>query len=136
MIEKEDSFLMTKEYKRFNEFCNACKRDKYIGLRFGQPGIDKTISATHYNSSWDLIKRYYRVGQEFTKSITLVPHELSKINTILYKAEVADSPSSRVAFSLKKDIYKIYQVMYKARFCLLTQGKNYTEQEFKKMRLE
>ncbi len=134
MIEVEDSFLVTKEYKRFNEFCNACKRDKYIGLCFGPPGIGKTISATHY-SSWDLVKKYYRVGQEFNKPNTLVPHELSKLNTILYTAEVANSPS-RVAISLKKDIYKVRQVIYEAKFCLLTQDKNYTEQEFKEMRVE
>lgn len=134
MIEAEDSFLVTKEYKRFNEFCNSCKRDKYIGLCFGLPGIGKTISATHY-SSWDLVKKYYRAGQEFNKPSTLVPHELSKLNTILYTAEVANSPS-RVAISLKKDIYKVCQVRYEAKFCLLTQDKNYTEQEFKDMRVE
>ncbi len=98
------------------------------------PGIGKTISATHY-SSLDLVKKYYRAGQEFNKPSTLVPHELSKLNTILYTAEVANSPS-RVAISLKKDIYKVCQVRYEAKFCLLTQDKNYTEQEFKDMRVE
>ena len=58
-IEAEEDFLITKEYKRFNEFCNACKRDKYIGLCYGPPGIGKTISAKHY-SGWHLIQKYYR----------------------------------------------------------------------------
>lgn len=133
-IEAEEDFLITKEYKRFNEFCNACKRDKYIGLCYGPPGIGKTISAKHY-SSWHLIKKYYREKQEFNKPSTIVPYELSNHNTILYTAEVANSPS-RVSGSLKKDIYKVCQVRYEAKFCRLAQDNNYTDQEFREMKLD
>jgi DNA transposition AAA+ family ATPase len=82
------SFVITKEYRRFEEFCAACRRYHYIGLCYGPPGVGKTLSA-HYYARWDVLGPVLkRRGGEATQR-----HTLQDCRTLVYTPTVANHPN-------------------------------------------
>lgn len=87
MLAIEDpSFISTKEYRRFAEFCGACKRSGYIGLCHGLPGVGKTYAATHF-TNWELIERWRQTFDEYN-----APPAVRSYDSILITPGVAESP--------------------------------------------
>lgn len=82
------SFLITKEYRRFVEFCEACRRYRYIGLCYGPPGVGKTLSARHY-AKWDLVESVseHRYDDGFS-----IPPEIEACHAVVYAPSVTVSP--------------------------------------------
>lgn len=50
-------FVTTKNYRRFGEMCDACRRTRVVGLGYGPPGTGKTESAKQY-AQWNLFKPF------------------------------------------------------------------------------
>ncbi len=84
-----DGFVVTREYRRFAEFCAACARYRYIGVCVGAPGVGKTASAKRY-ARWDLIEplfpRYAYTAQP--------PPEVASCRSVFYTPPVANSPAA------------------------------------------
>jgi DNA transposition AAA+ family ATPase len=81
------AFVETREYRRFREFCDACRRDRYIGLCYGPAGVGKTLSARHY-ADWDRVAsaRPYADRGEFR------PDEVPGNGCVFYTVAVVNSP--------------------------------------------
>jgi DNA transposition AAA+ family ATPase len=86
-IAEEESFIVTKEYRRFSEFCDACLREKYIGLCYGSPGVGKTLSARHYTKWYFLEHRL----PNYMPYLPLPP-QIITCRTVLYTAEIINTP--------------------------------------------
>ncbi|MBC7999269.1 MAG: AAA family ATPase [Leptolyngbya sp.] len=80
-------FIVTKEYKRFAEFCDACRRERYIGLCYGAAGAGKTLSARHY-ARWDLLEHRLPRNRPYLP----LPPEIAGCRTLLYTPEVLNTP--------------------------------------------
>ena len=85
-------FIETLEYRRFVEFCDACRQYRYIGLCFGPPGVGKTLSAMRY-SRFESIGAYDPAIEE----TPLTP----VLDTVFYTPLVMNSPS-RVDTDIKR----------------------------------
>lgn len=55
---KELVFATTKQHLQFGEFCDACRKYRYIGICHGVPGAGKTRSAREY-ASWDVLSSLF-----------------------------------------------------------------------------
>jgi DNA transposition AAA+ family ATPase len=77
-------FVVTKEHRRFAEFADAVRRDRYIGLCYGPPGIGKTLSARQY-AGWDIVGPYL---QAFRPLDVPAPEQAMANRTIIYTPKV------------------------------------------------
>jgi DNA transposition AAA+ family ATPase len=94
-------FLTTKEHRRFTEFADACRHDRYIGLCYGQPGVGKTLSARQY-AHWDELEPMLSLWRSsYTQA-----RDRPDLHTLLYTPTISVTP--RV---LSKDLVALGQYL-------------------------
>jgi DNA transposition AAA+ family ATPase len=80
-------FLITGEYRRFAEFCDACRQYRYIGLCHGPAGVGKTLSARHY-AAWDRFEAMPASWHADDQALAA----FDGADTIFYTPEIVNSP--------------------------------------------
>lgn len=81
------AFVETREYRRFREFCDACRRYRYVGLCYGPAGVGKTLSARHY-ADWERAT----ACNPFADSGDFRTDDVPGNGCVLYTATVVNSP--------------------------------------------
>src|SRR6266571_4963153 len=89
MSSATSNFVVTKEHGRFAEFCDACRRYRYIGLCYGTPGVGKTLSARHY-AQWDLLGPTLQAY--WWRELGEPPAAIAKCRTLLYTPTMTVTP--------------------------------------------
>ena len=82
------TFLVTTEFRRFAEFCDACREYRYIGLCYGPPGVGKTLSARHY-TRWN---RFEALPSPWDADEAALA-AFATADAILYTPEIVNTPS-------------------------------------------
>ncbi len=81
------TFIITKEHRRFTEFANAVRAERTIGICHGDAGVGKTNSARRY-ASWDTLEPYLEAWgprrDDDAKHNTLA----NRVRSVFYTPEV------------------------------------------------
>jgi DNA transposition AAA+ family ATPase len=88
MSSTSSDFVVTTEHRRFAEFCDACRRYRYIGLCYGSPGVGKTLSARRY-ANWANIEGSLPARDASTEALTA----LLESQTVFYTPPVVNTPA-------------------------------------------
>jgi DNA transposition AAA+ family ATPase len=89
-------FIVTNEHRRFAEFCEACRRYRYIGLCYGAAGVGKTLSAQHY-ANWSRLQASFRSPLPSEADFVAVAGS----TTVFYTPAVVNAPG-RIAQDIQR----------------------------------
>src|SRR5215471_11073359 len=90
-------FVETTEHRRFADFCDACRRYRYIGLCYGVLGVGKTLSARTY-TDWKFVEPLVFPNAAY---VGTAPPAALNWRTLFYTPPVVNSPA-RIASELER----------------------------------
>jgi DNA transposition AAA+ family ATPase len=96
------AFVETKEHRLFHEFCDACKKYRYIGLCYGPPGVGKTLSARYY-AHWDKIEPY--TSTKHTAPVN--QQDVLPADVLFYTVPVVNTPNH-----LRNDLHALRETLH------------------------
>jgi DNA transposition AAA+ family ATPase len=80
-------FVVTNEHQRFTEFCDACRRYRYIGLCYGSAGVGKTLSARYYANGFHL-----QASPPYALASEAACAAVASSTTVFYTPDVVNAP--------------------------------------------
>ncbi|MBT2584041.1 AAA family ATPase [Planococcus sp. ISL-109] len=107
------TFIETKEYKRFAEFCDACIKYQYMGVCYGLPGVGKTLSSRYY-ANWDYLEKQISYGG----SESIGVHADEKIfdcHTLFYTAPAVSASKMTNAIGLMDSKLNMVKSVYRSK---------------------
>ena len=84
-------FIATKQHRRFVEFADAVRRQRTIGICYGQAGIGKTLSARRY-ANWHKAERLLEEWGPRDDSDLPIYAALARKRTVFYTPAVLSTP--------------------------------------------
>jgi DNA transposition AAA+ family ATPase len=105
------AFVETKEYRRFAEFCDACRRHRYIGLCYGVPGVGKTLSARHY-ARWEALEPLLQASRYLLEPVARP--DLAGCRTVVYTPSMTTTPK-RIEDEVRSLCHGLHYVVEMAR---------------------
>ena len=86
------------------EFCEACRRDRYIGLCYGPPGVGKKLSAIHHSR----IQKIVPIDRWSAEASDDQP-----IDTVFFTPDVINTPA-RIDTEIRQARYLVSSVAKRA----------------------
>jgi DNA transposition AAA+ family ATPase len=114
-------FASTIEYHLFGEFCDACRKYRYIGLCHGVPGAGKTNSAREY-ASWDALSLLFpeelftlvgrrHLDEQFPQKPFAMPGSPAYTEVLPCRTAYDTAPESAMAHRIEREVMVLSYVV-------------------------